>query len=86
MPTAILRGDVYQEVCRGNGSRVQVDGPVHESLAATDRKDNAIHIVDGNRFNDHGFGAHAPIGTHKRFLLPSGWLCVRSLGVLRCKA
>lgn len=76
----------YQKVFWRCGGRVQVDGPVHECLAASDGKDDGIHVVNGNGFDDHCLCSVTPVRFNMGFSFFAGGFGVYSLRVLCCKA
>ncbi len=78
--------EAHQEPRRRNWGRVQIDGPIHKRLAASDRKYHDIHIIDGNRLDDHCLSSHPPIGIYMCFFLLAGRFDVCTLRVLGSKA
>ena len=80
------KGVAYQEVFWRCGGRVQVDGPVHECLAASDGKNDSVHVVDGNGLDDHCFCSMTPVRFNMSFSFFAGGFGVYSLRVLCCKA
>ena len=65
---------------------MEIDGPVHECVGASDCKDDDIHVVNRNRFQDHGFSAHPPVGTYVGLSFWACWSLIDSSGVLCSKA
>ena len=79
-------GEAYQEIFRRRGGRVEVNGPVHECLTASDGKDDSVHVVDGDGLDHHRFCSVAPVCFDVGFSLFAGRPSVHSLRVLRCQA
>ena len=79
-------GRVYQEVFWRGGGGVEIDGPVHECLAAADGEDYGVHVVNGDGFDNHCFCSVAPVGVDVGFSFFAGGAGVHSLGELCCEA
>ena len=73
---------VVEEARGGDGSGAEIDSPVHEGLRAADGEDDGRRLVDGHGLDDHGFGAHAPVGGDVGFFFFAGGLLVDLVGVL----
>ena len=58
---------VVKEFKRGDGCGVEVYGPVHEGLTSADSEDDAIHVIDRQRFDHHCFRAQTPVRVHEGF-------------------
>ena len=61
------KNTTYQKIIRRCRSRVEIDGPIHKSLAPSYRKDDNVHVVDWDRLDDHCLCAHAPVSVDVRF-------------------
>lgn len=48
-------GRAYKKIIRRDGSRIEVNGPIHEGLAAADGKYHRVHVVDRDGFDHHSF-------------------------------
>lgn len=76
----------HQEIFRRCGGGVQIDSPVEKRLAASYGKDNSVHVVDGDGFDDHCFCSVTPVSFDVGFFFSASGPGVYPLRVLRCKA
>lgn len=77
---------IVEEAVRLRGSGAVVNAPVHDALRAADGEDNGVHVIDGQRFESHGFGSTSEVGTDVILALDPFWLGVHFFGVLGCQA